>query len=116
VNWVVLSWFKSIASQNTSQSIPIHSNPHGIGIIEQVLNAILHSVPLRSHSYCSLHQTPIKYDQFGRTKAGTVRVGLALHDTPHPFRWSWSHPSAGVCNFVYHLRTLIHDQQENINT
>jgi hypothetical protein len=30
VDWVVLSRFNSIASQNTSQSIPIHTNTHGI--------------------------------------------------------------------------------------
>jgi hypothetical protein len=37
VDYVVLSR-KSIASQNSSQSIPIHSNPHGIGITEQCLS------------------------------------------------------------------------------
>jgi hypothetical protein len=36
----VLSRFKSTASQNSSQSIPIHSNPHGIGITEQGLSWI----------------------------------------------------------------------------
>jgi hypothetical protein len=38
---VVLSRFKSIASQNSSQYIPIHSNPHGIRITEQGLNGPL---------------------------------------------------------------------------
>jgi hypothetical protein len=38
VDWVVLSRFNSIASQNTSQSIPIHTNTHGIEITEQGLN------------------------------------------------------------------------------
>jgi hypothetical protein len=33
---MVLSRFKSIASQNTSQSISIHFNSHGIRITEQV--------------------------------------------------------------------------------
>jgi hypothetical protein len=37
VNWVVLSRFKSIASQNTSQAHPIHSNPQGMEINEQGL-------------------------------------------------------------------------------
>jgi hypothetical protein len=37
VYWVVLSRFNSIASQNTSQSIPIHTNTHGIEITEQGL-------------------------------------------------------------------------------
>jgi hypothetical protein len=32
-----LSRFNSIASQNTSQSIPIHTNTHGIEITEQGL-------------------------------------------------------------------------------
>jgi hypothetical protein len=41
VNWVVLNRFKSIASQNSSQSISIHSNPHRIGITEQGLRACL---------------------------------------------------------------------------
>jgi hypothetical protein len=36
VNWVVLSRFNSIASQNTSQSIPIHTNTHGIEITERI--------------------------------------------------------------------------------
>jgi hypothetical protein len=40
VDWVVLSRFKSIVSQNPSQYIPIHSNPHGIGITEQGLKWI----------------------------------------------------------------------------
>jgi hypothetical protein len=38
VDWVVLGRFKSIVSQNPFQIIPIHSNPHGIGITEQGLN------------------------------------------------------------------------------
>jgi hypothetical protein len=37
---VVLSRFKSIASQNISQSIPIHINPHGIEITEHGLNKL----------------------------------------------------------------------------
>jgi hypothetical protein len=37
VDWVGLSRFKSIKSQNTSQSRPIHFNPHGIKITEQGL-------------------------------------------------------------------------------
>jgi hypothetical protein len=37
VDWVVLSRFNSIASQNTSQSILIHTNTHGIEITEQGL-------------------------------------------------------------------------------
>jgi hypothetical protein len=38
VDWVVLIRFKSIASQNPSQSIPIHTNPYGIEITEQGLS------------------------------------------------------------------------------
>jgi hypothetical protein len=37
VDWVGLSWIKSIGSQNRSQSHPIHFNPHGILITEQGL-------------------------------------------------------------------------------
>ena len=37
VDWMILSQFKSIISQNPSQSIPIHSNAHGIGITKQGL-------------------------------------------------------------------------------
>jgi hypothetical protein len=37
VDQVVLSRFKSIANQNSSQFIPIHFNPHGIGITKQGL-------------------------------------------------------------------------------
>jgi hypothetical protein len=37
VDWVGLSRIKSIASQNPSQSHPIHFNPHGISITEQGL-------------------------------------------------------------------------------
>jgi hypothetical protein len=40
VDWVVLNRFKSIASQNSFQSIPIHFNPHGIRITEQGLNVV----------------------------------------------------------------------------
>jgi hypothetical protein len=40
VDWVGLSRFKSITSQNTSQYHPIHSNPHGIKITEQRLNDV----------------------------------------------------------------------------
>jgi hypothetical protein len=40
VDWVVLSQFKSIVSQNPSQSFPIHSNPHVIGITEQGLRIL----------------------------------------------------------------------------
>jgi hypothetical protein len=36
--WVVLSRFKSITSQTTSQSHPIHSNTHVISITEQALS------------------------------------------------------------------------------
>jgi hypothetical protein len=36
--WMVLSRFKSITSQNSSQSHPIHSNTHVISITEQALN------------------------------------------------------------------------------
>jgi hypothetical protein len=35
--WMVLSRFKSITSQNSSQSHPIHSNTHVISITEQAL-------------------------------------------------------------------------------
>jgi hypothetical protein len=35
-----LSRFNSIASQNTSQSIPIHTNTYGIEITEQGLNEV----------------------------------------------------------------------------
>jgi hypothetical protein len=34
---MVLSRFKSIESQNPTQSIPMHTNPHGIEITEQGL-------------------------------------------------------------------------------
>jgi hypothetical protein len=34
---MILSRFKFVASRNSSQSIPIHINPHGIEIIEQGL-------------------------------------------------------------------------------
>jgi hypothetical protein len=37
VDQMVLSLFKSIASQNTSQFIPTHSNTHGIRITKQGL-------------------------------------------------------------------------------
>jgi hypothetical protein len=37
VDWVVLSQFKSTTSQNPSQYITIHLNPHGIEITEQGL-------------------------------------------------------------------------------
>jgi hypothetical protein len=39
VYWMVSSRFKSIIGQNTSQSHPIHSNPHGTKITEQALRA-----------------------------------------------------------------------------
>jgi hypothetical protein len=35
VDWVGLSRFKSIISQNTSQSHSIHPNPHGMSITKQ---------------------------------------------------------------------------------
>jgi hypothetical protein len=38
VDWVGLSRFKSITSQNTSQYHPIHYNPYGIKITEQDLS------------------------------------------------------------------------------
>src|SRR5688572_23135179 len=38
--WVGLSRFKSITSQNSSQSHPIHSNTHVISITEQALKWI----------------------------------------------------------------------------
>jgi hypothetical protein len=38
VYWMVSSRFKSIIGQNTSQSHPIHSNPHGTKITEQALS------------------------------------------------------------------------------
>jgi hypothetical protein len=41
MDWVVLSRFNSIASQNTSQSITIHTNTYGIEITEQGLRFIL---------------------------------------------------------------------------
>jgi hypothetical protein len=45
VDWVGLSRFKSITSQNTSQSHPIHSNPHVIKITEQSLsNSVFHTI------------------------------------------------------------------------
>jgi hypothetical protein len=37
VDWVVLSRFKSIVSQNPTQYISIPSNPHGMEITEQSL-------------------------------------------------------------------------------
>ena len=42
VDLMVLSRIKSIASQNQSQSITIHSNSHGIGISEQGINPPQH--------------------------------------------------------------------------
>jgi hypothetical protein len=46
VDWMGLIRFKSITSQNISQSHPIHSNPHEIKITEQGLRR------LETTTYC----------------------------------------------------------------
>jgi hypothetical protein len=45
--WVGLSRFKSITSQNSSQSHPIHTNTHVISITEQALHEFIACVASR---------------------------------------------------------------------
>jgi hypothetical protein len=63
VDWVGLSRFKSITSQNTTQSHPIHSNPLEIKITEQGLNWLRHVQPARCRGTRTGHIPCCESDQ-----------------------------------------------------
>jgi hypothetical protein len=54
-DWVILSLFKFITSQNLSQSNAIHFNPHRIEITEQGLRYILIYYKFKLTQYNSIH-------------------------------------------------------------
>jgi hypothetical protein len=55
VDWVVLSRFKFIISQNLPQYISISSNPHGMKITEPGLNAKISTNIVLSITYLHLY-------------------------------------------------------------
>jgi hypothetical protein len=56
VDWVALSRFKSIVSQNPPQYIPIPSNQHGMKITEQGLRVFPPLNPMPKKHYISSNQ------------------------------------------------------------